>query len=141
MTPEENERLTRVGPGTPGGEMLRRYWWPVWFEQELGTKPIPVRLLGEDFVLFRDAKGRLGMLGQTCPHRRASLKHGRVEERGLRCCYHGWLFDASGQCLEMPAEPPESRLHEEVRHQAAQVQIAGGLVYWLFAGRRAGSWK
>jgi len=129
MTPEENEMLTRVAPGTPGGEMLRRYWWPVWFEQEIGTKPVPVRLLGEEFVLFRDGTGKVGMLAIACAHRRASLALGRVEAQGIRCCYHGWLYDAAGRCLEMPAEPPGSTLHQEVRQRAAEVQVAGSLVF------------
>lgn len=129
MTPEENELLTRVGPGTPGGEMLRRYWWPVWFEQKIENKPIMVRLLGEDFVLFRDGQGAIGMLDHVCAHRRTSLQFGRVEERGIRCCYHGWLYGSDGQCLEMPAEPPGSRLHEEVKQRAVPVQVAAGLVF------------
>lgn len=129
MTPEENEMLTRVGPGTPGGEMLRRYWWPVWFEEKIENKPIMIRLLGEDFVLFRDGNGQIGLIDHVCAHRRTTLKFGRVEERGIRCCYHGWLYGADGQCLEMPAEPPGSRLHEEVRQRAAQVQVAAGLVF------------
>jgi 5,5'-dehydrodivanillate O-demethylase len=129
MTPEENDMLTRVGPGTPGGEMLRRYWWPVWFEAKIETKPIMIRLLGEDFVLFRDGQGKIGMLDHICAHRRTSLQFGRVEERGLRCCYHGWLYGADGQCLEMPAEPPGSRLCEEVKQRTAQVQVAAGLVF------------
>src|SRR5262245_99601 len=127
MTPEENEVITRVGRGTPGGEMLRRYWWPVGFSQELTSKPVPVRHLGEDFVLFRDGSGKVGMLDRACPHRRASLELGRCEQRGIRCCYHGWLFDADGQCLEMPAEPPGSRLFEEVKTRSAKIQEAGGL--------------
>jgi 5,5'-dehydrodivanillate O-demethylase len=129
MTPEENEILTRVGPGTPGGEMLRRYWWPVWFEEQIEKKPIPIRHLGEDFVLFRDGKGEIGMLDVVCAHRRALLTLGRVEDRGIRCCYHGWLYGADGRCLEMPAEPPGSRLHEEVRLRRAKVQVAAGLVF------------
>ena len=129
ITPEENEILTRVGPGTPGGEMLRRYWWPVGFEDEIADRPIPVRLLGEDFVLFRDGDGRVGVIDVVCAHRCALLTLGRVEERGLRCCYHGWLFDTAGQCVEMPAEPAESRLHEEVRLRSAQVRVAAGLVF------------
>jgi 5,5'-dehydrodivanillate O-demethylase oxygenase subunit len=129
MTPEENEMLTRVGPGTPGGEMLRRYWWPVWFEEKIENKPIMIRLLGETFVLFRDGKGKIGMLDHICAHRRASLEFGRVEERGIRCCYHGWLYGADGQCVEMPAEPPGSRLYEEVKQRAAQIQVAAGLVF------------
>jgi 5,5'-dehydrodivanillate O-demethylase len=129
MTPEENEILTRVGPGTPGGEMLRRYWWPVWFAEKIDKKPIPITLLGEKLVLFRDGKGQIGLLDAVCAHRRALLTLGRVEERGVRCCYHGWLYDTAGRCLEMPAEPPGSRLHEEVRLRTAQVQVVAGLVF------------
>jgi 5,5'-dehydrodivanillate O-demethylase len=129
MTPEENDMLTRVGPGTPGGEMLRRYWWPIWFEEKIEKKPIPIRLLGEEFVLFRDGTGALGLLDHICAHRRASLHLGRVEERGIRCCYHGWLYDAAGRCVEMPAEPPGSRLHEEVRQRAVPLQLAAGIVF------------
>lgn len=129
MTPEQNEILTRVGPGTPGGEMLRRYWWPVGFDEEIQSKPAPVRHLGEDFVLFRDGAGNIGMLDIVCSHRSASLEYGRVEERGLRCCYHGWLYDTCGNCLEMPAEPPGSTLHKDVHHRAATVQVVAGLVF------------
>jgi 5,5'-dehydrodivanillate O-demethylase len=141
MTPEENETLTRVGPGTPGGEMLRRYWWPVWFADEFSdkrvSKPIPIRLLGEDFVLFKDGAGRIGMIDVVCPHRRALLTLGRVEERGVRCCYHGWMYDTNGQCVEMPAEPPESRLYEKVRVRAAEVRVAAGLVFAYIGPRPA----
>ena len=129
MTPEDNEKLTRVGPGTPGGEMLRRYWWPVGFEEQIEKKPVKVRHLGEDFVLFRDGAGKIGMLDTFCAHRRASLEHGRVEGRGIRCCYHGWLYDAEGQCLEMPAEPPASKLYQQVRQRSAKVQIVAGLIF------------
>ena len=129
MTPQENETMTRVGPETPGGKFLRRYWWPVWFTQELKDKPVPVRLLGEDFVLFRDGSGHVGLLDAACPHRRASLTLGRVEEQGIRCCYHGWLLNAEGRCLEMPAEPTGSRLHEDVRQHHGVIQEAGGLIF------------
>ena len=129
MTPQENEMMTRVGPGTPGGEMLRRYWWPVWFSQDVTDKPVPVRHLGEDFVVFRDGSGKVGMLDRACPHRRASLELGRCEQRGIRCCYHGWLFDAAGQCLEMPAEPSDNPLVAEVKTRAAKIIEAGGLVF------------
>lgn len=129
MTPQENEMLTRVGPETPGGKMLRRYWWPVWFTQELTNKPVQTRLLGEDFILFRDGSGRSGLLDIACPHRRASLALGRVEEKGIRCCYHGWLLNADGRCLEMPAEPKGSKLHEDVRQRHGLVQEAGGLIF------------
>ncbi len=129
MTPEENEILTHVGPGTPGGELLRRYWWPVWFSEQTTAKPVPITLLGEDFVLFRDKAGKLGMVGKYCAHRRASMELGRVEDKGLRCCYHGWLYGADGQCLEMPGEPEGSRLHEEVRIRSGQVEEIAGLVF------------
>ena len=129
MTPEENEILTRVGPGTPGGEMLRRYWWPVWFSELVTTKPVPVRILGEDLILFRDAAGKLGLLDRRCPHRGASLELGRVEADGLRCCYHGWKFDCAGRCLDMPAEPADTPLKAEVRQTAYRTQEAAGLVF------------
>ena len=129
MTPEENEAMTRVGPGTPGGEMLRRYWWPVWLTEELGDRPVEIRHLGEDFVLFRDGGGQVGLLGLHCPHRGASLGLGRVEADGLRCCYHGWKFARDGRCLEMPAEPPDTPLLGEVRQRAGTVREVAGLVF------------
>ena len=115
ITKEENERLTRVGPGTPGGEMLRRYWWPVAFSDALkGPRPTAVRVLGEDFVLFRDGKGRPGLLEPQCAHRRVALARGRVESEGVRCCFHGWLWDVEGRCLEQPCEPPESDFRDKI---------------------------
>jgi 5,5'-dehydrodivanillate O-demethylase len=129
MTPEENEALTRVGPGTPGGEMLRRYWWPVYLSAELKDKPAEVRHLGEDFVVFRDGSGKAGMVARHCPHRGASLSLGRVEENGIRCCYHGWKFATDGQCLEMPAEPEGSPLVNETRIRSGHVQEVSGFVY------------
>src|SRR5262245_47768380 len=94
LSNEENELLTRVGPGTPTGEMLRRYWWPVGFSEEVKSKgrPVKVRLLGEDFVLFRDGSSELGLLDLHCSHRGTALEFGRVEDNGIRCCYHGWLM-------------------------------------------------
>ena len=102
LSQEENELMTRVGPGTPAGEMLRRYWWPLAFTEALKPKgrPVKVRLLGEDFVLFRDGGGKLGLLDLHCSHRGTSLEFGRVEDGGIRCCYHGWLYDRNGRCLE-----------------------------------------
>lgn len=129
MTPEQNERLTRVGPGTPAGRLLRRYWWPVWFSDQLGTRPVAVRLLGEDFVLFRTAPGGAAMVDKACPHRGASLELGRVEADGIRCCYHGWKFAGDGRCLDMPAEPPGTPLRDEVRIGAYPVREAAGLVF------------
>ena len=94
----QTDLLTLTGPGTPGGNLLRSYWQPIILTREfpVGTPPRPVRVMGEDLVLFRDDKGRLGLLGLNCPHRCADLSYGRVEDGGLRCVYHGWLFDATG---------------------------------------------
>jgi 5,5'-dehydrodivanillate O-demethylase len=131
LSKEENELLTRVGPGTPAGEMLRRYWWPVDFTEELTQKgrPVKVRLLGEDFVLFRDGAGKLGLLGLHCSHRGTSLEFGRVEDSGIRCCYHGWLYDAGGKCLEQPAEPEDSTFKYRIQHPAYHAKDAAGLVF------------
>src|SRR3954471_19557226 len=120
ITREENESWTRVGPGTPGGAMLRRYWWPVTFSDDVKGpsqqgRPKKVRLLGEDFVLFRDGNGRIGMVESQCAHRRAPMEYGRVEADGIRCCYHGWKFDTHGRCLETPCEDEGSTLKDRVR--------------------------
>ena len=127
----ENEMITRVGPGTPAGEMLRRYWWPVGFSEHVKEKgsPIKATLLGEEFVLFRDGAGRLGMVELHCSHRGTSLEYGRVEERGIRCCYHGWLYDVSGRCLEQPAEPADSTFKDRIRHPAFTAQELGGFIF------------
>ena len=110
LTKEENELMTRIGPGTPAGEMLRRYWWPVAFTEVVRpeARPTKVKLLGQEFVLFRDGSGKLGLLELHCSHRGTSLEFGRVEKNGIRCCYHGWLYDRAGKCLEQPAEPEGS---------------------------------
>src|SRR5947207_5280257 len=103
LTAEENERLTHVGPGTPMGELMRRYWHPIAGSSQLDDEPVmAIRLLGENLVLYRDRGGRPGLLGDHCPHRKASLEYGIPEDEGLRCCYHGWLFDQRGRCLEQP---------------------------------------
>jgi 5,5'-dehydrodivanillate O-demethylase len=128
-TKEENEILTKVGPGTPAGEFLRRYWWPVGISADLKDKPTLIRLLGEDLVLFRDGKGRPGILGAVCSHRRANLCLGNVAAEGLRCRYHGWLYDINGKVLETPGEPPESTLKDEVQHLSYPAQELGGLVF------------
>jgi len=135
LTAEENERLTRVGKGTPMGELLRRYWYPISVARELTAEnPVKfVRLLGEDLVLFRDKSGRVGLLADHCSHRGASLLYGRVEERGIACAYHGWLYDTAGHCLETPAEPPDSNLHLTIRHIAYPVKELVGLL-WAYLG-------
>jgi 5,5'-dehydrodivanillate O-demethylase len=131
LTREENETLIRVGRGTPAGELLRRYWHPVAASGELtDEKPIkPVKLLGEELVVYRDKKGRYGMLGEHCPHRMASLAFGRVDEEGIRCPYHGWKFDSAGKCLEQPAEPEERSYKDKIRHTAYPVERLGGLLF------------
>jgi 5,5'-dehydrodivanillate O-demethylase len=131
LTREENEMMTRVGPGTPAGEMLRRYWWPVGFSEEIKEKsrPVKIKLLCEEFVLFRDGTGKLGILGLHCCHRGASLEYGRVEDQGIRCCYHGWVYDVNGRCLEQPAEPDDSTFKDRVKQPAYNVQELGGLIF------------
>src|ERR1700722_16363209 len=129
MDRQENELLTRVGPGTNMGDLLRRYWWPIWFVELTNDKPAPVRLLGEDLVLFRDPTGKLGLIERYCAHRRASLEFGRVEAQGIRCCYHGWKYDHTGQCIETPLEPEDSRLKDGVKLRGYDVAEAGGLIF------------
>jgi 5,5'-dehydrodivanillate O-demethylase oxygenase subunit len=126
----ENERLTRVGPGTPMGELMRRYWHPIGAVAELDDNPVKaVKLLGESLVLYRDRQGRLGLIGDTCPHRRASMLYGVPEDEGLRCPYHGWLFSETGQCLEMPAEAPDSTFPRRVKMAGYPVQDLCGLIF------------
>jgi 5,5'-dehydrodivanillate O-demethylase oxygenase subunit len=135
LTREENELLTRVGPGTPAGELLRRYWLPVGVASEL-TDEHPtqlVRILGETLVLFRDKRGNIGLLDDRCAHRGVSLSYGRVEERGIACAYHGWLYNTKGDCLECPAEPADSKFCLTVKQKAYPVQKAVGL-YWAYMG-------
>ena len=119
LSQEENDFLTRVGPGTPAGEFLRRYWHVVAYVQEL-TEESPtrfVRLLGEDLVLFLDKAGRVGLLADHCSHRGASLLYGRVEERGIACAYHGWLYDCEGNILETPPQRNDA-IMRSVKHTA-----------------------
>ena len=131
---ELNEQLTQVGPGTPMGELLRRYWYPVAFLRELDEWPIKkVRLLGENFALWRRPGGGFGIMQEHCPHRRASMVYGVVEEEGLRCGYHGWLFDQSGQCLDQPAEPEGSTFADRVQAFAGRAEALGGMV-WAYIG-------
>ncbi len=116
LTQKMNERLTQVGPGTPMGTLMRRYWFPVAALSELKANPTKaVRLLGEDLVLYRDRSGTLGLIEASCAHRRVHLLYGIPEDNGLRCPYHGWLYDETGQCREMPAEAPESTFPSRVQ--------------------------
>jgi phthalate 4,5-dioxygenase len=131
LTKEDNRLITRTGTDTPGGALMRCYWHPIALADELprGGAPVPVKILGEELVLFRDDRDRLGLLGLYCSHRCADLSYGRVEDGGLRCLYHGWLYDIEGRCLEQPAEPPESRYKDEIRHPAYPVVERAGLIF------------
>jgi len=132
-TQEQNERLTRVGAGTPIGELLRRYWHVIGTEAELEQEPVQrVRLLGEDLTLFRTERGEYGLVDDVCPHRCMSLEYGIPQETGLRCAYHGWLFSADGRCLEQPFEEytnPQARFKDKIRIKAYPVQALSGLVF------------
>jgi 5,5'-dehydrodivanillate O-demethylase oxygenase subunit len=135
ITPEQNEMLTQVGPGSPIGELFRRYWQPISVMTEL-TDEQPtkhVRFLGEDLVLFKDKSGNVGLIADHCAHRGASLLYGRVEDRGIACAYHGWLYDTAGNCLECPAEPAGSKFHLTVKQRAYPVRPLLGL-YWTYMG-------
>ncbi|MFM2130049.1 MAG: hypothetical protein RL477_1595 [Pseudomonadota bacterium] len=131
LSREDNELITRVGPGTPGGEMLRRYWQPVAPSSELtAEKPIlKVRMLGEDLVAYRGADGSYGLVAEKCPHRFASLAYGRIEGNCIRCPYHGWKFDPAGRCVEMPAEPKGTTLPDAVKHAGYPVRKFGGMLF------------
>ena len=138
LTQEENELLSQTGPGTPMGELLRRFWLPFLLAEELpepDCTPVRVRLMGEDLVAFRDTGGRLGLLDAYCPHRQAGLFFGRNEEHGLRCIYHGWKYDVEGRCVDMPNEPPESSFKEKIRTTAYPVRERGSLI-WAYLGPR-----
>jgi phthalate 4,5-dioxygenase len=133
---DDNEILTRVGPGTLMGDLLRRYWTPACLSAEIpgpGTPPVRVRLLGESLVAFRDTLGRVGLVQENCPHRGASLYFGRNEDAAIRCVYHGWAFDADGRCVEMPSEPVP--FCEKVRMRAYPTRESGGIV-WAYLGPR-----
>lgn len=128
-----NPALTEVGPGTPMGELLRRYWHPIGLAADATDTPRKVRVLGEDLILFRDKSGRPGLVHPNCAHRGTSLYYGKVEERGIRCCYHGWLFDVEGHCVEQPCEPEMGRARGRIRQPWYPVQELYGLV-WAYMG-------
>ncbi|MBT3533888.1 MAG: Rieske 2Fe-2S domain-containing protein, partial [Rhodospirillaceae bacterium] len=132
----DNELLTRTGPGTPMGNLMRRYWIPVAFTHQIAEPdcpPIRVKLMGERLVAFRDTKGRPGLLDEKCPHRTASMFFGRNEECGLRCVYHGWKFDIDGNCVDLPSEPPGSNFQDKVTTKAYPCLEQGGVV-WTYMG-------
>ena len=134
LSKEQNESMTQVGPGTPTGELLRRYWYPVAFLKDLDEWPIKkVRLLGEDFALWKTAQGGYGIIQEKCPHRHASLAYGVVEQEGIRCGYHGWLFDNGGACLDQPAEPDKSQFKNRIKAFTGKAEALGGMV-WAYVG-------
>ena len=127
--PKEDDFFTRVGPDTPAGEYLRRFWQPVAYCHQLTDLPLRVRIMGEDLVVFRDKGGKIGLLELHCNHRGTSLEYGKIEHHGIRCCYHGWLFDVDGRILEMPLEPPDSTLKDRLYHGAYIVREYSGIVF------------
>ncbi|MEX2599669.1 MAG: Rieske 2Fe-2S domain-containing protein, partial [Dehalococcoidia bacterium] len=136
---EEEEQLFQMGPGTPSGEVFRRYWLPVETSTNLAggkgpvtphkNNPLPIKVLGENLVLFRDSTGKPGLVAEHCSHRGASLRYGRVEDDGLRCIYHGWKYDRAGNCLDMPAEPAGRKFIETVKHPSYPCIEVGGLIF------------
>ena len=136
MSPEQSDRLTHTGPGTPMGAVMRRYWQPFALVEELPEeRPVKeIRVLGEDLVVFRDDRGRYGALVRRCAHRAGDLAFGRCEDGGLRCPYHGWLYAFDGRCLEQPAEPPGSTYRERIRQPAYACVERNGIVYGYMGG-------
>ena len=136
LSREDNELLTRVGPGTGMGELMRRFWMPVVMSAEIAEPdctPVRVRLLGEPLIVFRDTNGRVGLVDEACPHRLSSLYFGRNEECGIRCVYHGWKFDVDGNCVDMPSEPADSNYKTKVKLKAYPTRESGGVV-WAYMG-------
>ena len=138
LTREENELITRVGPGTLMGDLMRQYWMPAMMSSELPApdcSPVRLRLLCENLIAFRTTSGDVGVIADACPHRGASLFFGRNEEEGLRCVYHGWKFDTAGNCVDMPSEPAESNFKAKVRARTYKTFERGGLI-WVYMGPR-----
>src|ERR1700746_3211070 len=138
LNKEDNDLVTRVGPGTPMGNLFRQYWVPALLSSELPTtdsEPVRVLLLGEKLIAFRETNGTVGLIQNNSPHRGASLFCGMNEKSGLRCVYHGWKFDAHGNCIDMPNEPAESDFKTKVKAVAYPTQERGGIV-WAYLGPR-----
>jgi phthalate 4,5-dioxygenase oxygenase subunit len=136
LSQEENDLLCRTGPGTPMGNLFRRFWLPVALSCELpkpDCPPVRLRILSEDLIAFRNTNGKVGLLSRYCPHRGASLFFGRNEEGGLRCVYHGWKFDTTGVCVDMPNEPAECSFKHKIRQTAYPTREAGGVI-WAYMG-------
>src|SRR6516164_1589964 len=123
--PPVDKELTQVGSGTPCGEYLRRFWQPIVVSNELGDVPKRLKILGEDLIAFRDSSGEIGLLELHCPHRGTSLEFGLIESKGIRCCYHGWLFAGDGTILETPGEPMNSTLKDRLYHGVSSLQTLG----------------
>src|ERR1044071_9827710 len=138
LNPEDNKILCRVGPGSYVGEMMREYWIPALTSDELPLPdgaPVRLRLLGENLIAFRTTSGAVGIIQNACPHRGASMFFGRNEEEGLRCVYHGWKFDVTGACVDMPSEPAESNFKNKVRTRAYPSIERNGVI-WTYMGQR-----
>ena len=135
LSNEENKILTQTGPGTPMGELFRRFWLPALIPNELSADGVPVRLriMSEDLVAFRDTNGKVGIIDAFCPHKQAPLFFGRNEECGLRCVYHGWKYDVDGNCVEMANEPPENRFPDKIKILSYPTKEWGGLI-WIYMG-------
>jgi 5,5'-dehydrodivanillate O-demethylase len=134
LTVEQNEELTNVGPGSPMGDLLRYYWYPIAFESDFDKAPTKsVRLLAEDWTVYKTPSGRYGIIAERCPHRRSSLTYGVVTEDGVRCGYHGWRFDFDGNCLEQPAEADNQNFRNRVKNKAGRAETMGGMV-WVYVG-------
>src|SRR5437899_560195 len=137
LSEADNVLLTQTSAGTPMGDLLRRYWIPLAAESEFdGISIKPVRLMGEDLTLYKDLSGTVGLVDRHCPHRRADLSYGFVEQCGLRCNYHGWLFDQAGRCTEQPWEDvavPEARFKDKIHVKAYPVETRAGLI-WAYLG-------
>jgi phthalate 4,5-dioxygenase len=139
LSAQDNEILTRVGPGTMLGDLMRQYWIPALMSSEMpvpDSPPVRLRLLGEDLIGFRATSGRVGIVANSCPHRGASLFFGRNEEDGLRCVYHGWKFDVTGACVDMPSEPAESNFKSKVRARAYPTEERNNVI-WVYMGPRS----
>ncbi|MDN4075394.1 Rieske 2Fe-2S domain-containing protein [Fictibacillus terranigra] len=136
LSSNENDVLTRTGPDSPMGKMLRQYWIPALLAEELpepDCPPVRVKLLGEELIAFRDTNGKLGIVDEYCPHRKVSLFYGRNEECGLRCAYHGWKFDTQGNCIDLPSEPTESKFKNKVKIKSYSCEERGGVI-WAYMG-------
>lgn len=137
LSESENQRFTQIGPGTPMGDLLRRYWQPIAATAELDEVPVkPVKLLGEELTLYKDLSGRYGLVDRYCMHRRADLSYGFVDENGLRCNYHGWQYNEAGRCVAQPFEDktnPEARFKDKITIKAYQVKPLAGLI-WAYLG-------